>query len=66
METITHVNLKVEGTPIKKITGLEISHGTNSYGSATVTGEVSVAEGQAFAGRADNTTQIKITTTASG
>lgn len=66
METITYLNLKVEGTPISKVTALEIDHGMNAYGSATVTGEVSIAEGEAFASRADGTTKIRITTTASG
>lgn len=66
METITYQNLKVEGTPIRKVTELVIDHGMNTYGTATVTGEVSIAEGEAFASRADGTTQLKITTTASG
>lgn len=66
METITYLNLKVEGTPITKVTALEIDHGMNGYASATVTGEVSIAEGEAFSGRTDGTTKIRITTTASG
>lgn len=66
METITYLNLKVEGTPISKVTALEIDHGMNGYGKATVTGEVSVAEGEAFAGRSSGNTKIRITTTAKG
>lgn len=66
METITYQNLKVEGTPIRKVTDLVIDHGMNTYGTATVTGEVSIAEGEAFTSRADGATQVKITTTASG
>lgn len=66
METITYQNLKVEGTPIRKVTDLVIDHGMNTYGTAMVTGEVSIAEGEAFTSRADGTTQVKITTTASG
>lgn len=66
METITYQNLKVEGTPISKVTELEIDNGLNAYGTATVTGEVSIAEGEAFASRADGSTKIQITTTASG
>ncbi|MBD5466446.1 MAG: hypothetical protein HDR22_11680 [Lachnospiraceae bacterium] len=66
METITYLNLKVEGTPISKVTALEIDHGMNGYGSATVTGEVSIAEGEAFSGRSDGSTKIRITTTAGG
>lgn len=66
METITYLNLKVEGTPISKVTALEIEHGVNMYGTAMLTGEVSVAEGEAFASRANGTSKVKITTTASG
>lgn len=66
METITYLNLKVEGTPINKVTALEIDHGMNGYGKATVTGEVSIAEGEAFSGRSNGDTKIQITTTAKG
>ena len=66
METITYLNLKIEGTPISKVTQLEIKNAINTYGSATITGEVSLAEGEAFVSRADGTTEVRITTTASG
>lgn len=66
METITYLNLKVEGTPITKVTHLEIRNAMNKYGSATITGEVSIAEGEAFVSRAEGTTEVKVTTTASG
>lgn len=66
METITYLNLKIEGTPISKVTQLVIKNAMNTYGSATITGEVSIAEGEAFVSRADGTTEVKVTTTASG
>ena len=66
METITYLNLNVEGTPISKVTALEIEHGVNMYGTAVLTGEVTVAEGEAFTSRANGTTKVCITTTASG
>lgn len=66
MESITYYNMKVEGTPITKVTQFDMEHAVGSLGSATVAGEVTKADGEAFAGRATYETMLKITTSAEG
>ena len=66
METITYLNLKVDGAPIKKVTSLTISNAANSYGTVQLSGEVEPAEGEGFAARADENTCITIRTSAAG
>ncbi len=66
METITYLNLKVDGAPIKKVTSLTISNAANSYGTVQLSGEVEPAEGEGFAARADENTCFTIRTSAAG
>ena len=66
MESITYLNVKVEGTPITNVTQLEIQNAMNQYGSATIAGEVTREEGTAFVSRANSETVVKITTSAKG
>lgn len=66
MEAITYQNIKIEGTPIRKITSLEITNGINNYGTARLTGEVQIADGDSFVNRADETTCVTIGTSAEG
>lgn len=66
METITHLNIKVEGAPINRIIALKIKNSINDYGSAYIEGEVELSEGNAFVSKLTSGTIIKITTTASG
>ena len=60
METITYLNLKIDGAPIKRITALTLSNAANSYGTAQLSGEVEPEEGERFAGRVDENTCITI------
>ena len=66
METISYLNLKVEGTPISKVTKLTIQHGINQHAMAELEGEASLQEASDFAQRCDETTKIVISTSASG
>ena len=38
METITYLNLKVEGTPITRVLTMDIENGIDMYGKAYVEG----------------------------
>ena len=40
METITYLNIKVEGVPYTKILSLHIQNAINGYGSAYIEGEI--------------------------
>lgn len=66
METISYLNLKVDGTPITKLTVLEIMHAVNQHGMVQIEGEASLEDASRFVQRADETTKITITTTAKG
>ncbi len=66
METISYLNLSVDGTPITKIVSLSIHHAINQHATAELTGEASLAAASDFARRCDETTKITITTKASG
>ncbi|MBQ2802100.1 MAG: hypothetical protein IJF03_12040 [Lachnospiraceae bacterium] len=66
METISYLNLKVEGTPINKITKLDIQHGINQHAMAELVGEAPLQEASDFAQRCDETTKIVISTSAAG
>ena len=66
METITYQNIKILGAPIRKLTKLEITNAINSYGTVHLSGEVEIADGDAFVNRADENTCITIGTSASG
>lgn len=66
METITYLNIKVEGAPFKKILSLQINNAINGYGSAYIEGEVDYHTGTFYAQRLTSDTIVKITTTAKG
>ena len=66
METITHLNLQVEGVPFISIQELEIKHQLNEHAMAVVSGEVETAVAQDFLQRTDEKLQIRIMTTAVG
>ncbi|MBD5465867.1 MAG: hypothetical protein HDR22_08635 [Lachnospiraceae bacterium] len=66
METITYLNLSVDGTPIEKIVSLSIKHSINQHAIAELTGEAPLAAAGDFAKRCDETTKVTITTKASG
>lgn len=66
METITHLNLQVEGVPFVSIQELEIKHQLNEHAVAVVSGEVEIAVAQDFMQRTDERLQIRIMTTAAG
>lgn len=66
METITYLNLKVEGAPVKRVTSLTISNAANSYGMVQLSGEVEQTDGENFANRADENTFVTIRTEAAG
>lgn len=66
METITHLNLKVEGTPINRILKMDIENSINTYGHAYVEGEVELAAGNDFVQRIQPDTTITIKTSAAG
>ena len=60
METITHLNLQVEGVPFVSIQELEIRHQINEHAVAVVSGEVEIAVAQDFMQRTDEKLQIRI------
>ena len=66
METITYLNLKVEGAPITRILKLDIENGIDMYGKAYVEGEVNGDEGNRYIQRLQSQTQVTISTTAAG
>lgn len=66
METITYLNLKVEGTPITRVLTMDIENGIDMYGKAYVEGETSYEEGSRFIQRVQSQTRVTISTTASG
>lgn len=66
METITFLNLKVEGTPITKITQLTIRNKIHTYGTASVAGETDYDAGSQFVKKAQPGMAITISTTAEG
>ena len=48
METITYLNIKVEGVPYTKILSLHIQNAINGYGSAYIEGEIDSEKGNAY------------------
>lgn len=66
METITYLNIKVEGVPYTKILSLHIQNAINGYGSAYIEGEIDSEKGKAYVQRLTSDTIVKITTTADG
>ena len=66
METITYLNIKVEGTPITKITRINIENAVGTYGTAKVTGEVDYNAGMDYVQRSQPGTAITISTSAAG
>lgn len=66
MESITHLNIKVEGVPFNQLVELEIKHSINEHGTAVVIGEVEENAAQNYINRVDEKTVIRILTTAEG
>lgn len=66
METITYLNIKVEGVPYTKILSLHIQNAINGYGSAYIEGEIDSEKGNVYVQRLTSDTIVKITTTADG
>ena len=66
MDTITYLNLTVNGFPFQKVTSFMIRHDPNQHAIASVTGEVEPDMAQDSLQRTDENTQIEICTTAEG
>lgn len=66
MDTITYLNLTVNGFPFQKVTSFTIRHDPNQHAIASVTGEVEPDMAQDSLQRTDENTQIEICTTAEG
>ena len=66
MDTITYLNLTVNGFPFRKVTSFMIQHAPNEHAIASITGEVEPDMAQDSLQRIDETTQIEICTTAEG
>lgn len=66
MDTISHLNIKVEGFPFQKIRSLVIRHEPNRHAEAQVIGEVDPDTVQDSLQRVDERTLIEITTNAEG
>lgn len=66
METITHLNIKVEGTPFQVVQQLEIRHNVNDHATAVIAGEVECGLAQDYLKRIDERSMVRITTTAEG
>lgn len=66
METISYLNMNVEGFPFRKIRSVHISHRPNEHGTATIEGEVAADKAQDYVQRVDEMLQVSITTTAEG
>lgn len=66
MDTITHLNLAVNGFPFSKIISLTISHEPNRHAQAEIVGEVEDSVAEDSLQRVDERTMVTITTTAEG
>ncbi len=66
METITHLNLAINGFSFSKIISLTIIHGPNQHARAEIVGEVEDGSAQDRLQRVDERTMVTITTTAKG
>lgn len=66
MDTITYLNLTVNGFPFRKINSLAIRHEPNQHAIASITGEVETDTAQDSLQRTDENTQIEICTMAEG
>jgi hypothetical protein len=66
MDTISHLNLAINGFPFQKITYLFISHEPNQHAYAKIIGEVDAGTAQDSLQRVDERTMVTITTTADG
>ena len=66
MDTITHLNLAVDGFPFSKIISLAIHHEPNQHARAEIVGEVEASIAQDSLKRVDEKTMVTITTTADG
>lgn len=64
MDTISYLNLKVEGFPFTKILSVQINHRPNDHGVAVVEGEVNADQAQELMQRVDETLRVSIITTA--
>ena len=65
MSTITYENIQVAGIPYEKVLELSISHAPNAHGCAWIKGMIPYDVAQEFVKRADETSSVEITTTAS-
>lgn len=66
MDTISYLNLAINGFPFKKICKLFIGHNPNEHADAMIMGEVDSETVQDSLQRIDEQTLVKITTTAEG
>ncbi len=66
METISHLNLMVEGFPFTKIISLVITHEPNRHGLAEIVGEIPADAEKDTLGRLDESTMVAIKTGAEG
>ncbi len=66
MESITYLNIQVEGVPHTKLLGLEIKHAVNEHGEADISCEMESEAAQNYIKRVDEKTMIRILTTAEG
>ena len=66
METISHLNVNIEGIEFAKLIDFEISHKINEHAVAVIKGEVDADKAMKIAQRIDEKIKVKITTTAEG
>lgn len=66
MDTISHLNLAVNGFPFSRILSLVICHEPNQHARAEIVGEVEASTAQDSLQRVDEKTMVTITTTAKG
>lgn len=66
MESITYLNIQIEGVPFTKLLSLEIKHNINEHGDADISCEMENEAAQNYIKRINEKTMIRILTTAKG
>lgn len=66
MESITYLNIQIEGVPFTKLLSLEIKHNVNEHGEADISCEMENEAAQNYLKRVDEKTMIRVLTTAEG
>lgn len=66
MESITYLNIQIEGVPFTKLLSLEIKHNINEHGDADISCEMENEAAQNYIKRINEKIMIRILTTAKG